>query len=92
MNFRQRVAVTGGLIALFLLGLFPPWRELATREGSIVSEFVGFGFLFDPPVLEHYSQRSAQIDAPLLLAIWSLIAAITGIAWLWLDDRNKAIN
>ena len=83
--------VLGGAAVLLLATLFPPWTVTSNlvRGGKQFSQYVRYGFLFDPPLgLWHAGVLGrTTLDLSILLAEWGAIAIVT--ATLYFVFRPK---
>jgi hypothetical protein len=106
VNRRQAVVLTLGLLAIVMLGLFPPWlgtveelvlRDAGSRDASwkTTSGYIGCHFVLLGPG-EHLVVRKSRlyelerIDAARLLIHWVAVAAITAALVTALRDRKRA--
>jgi hypothetical protein len=103
MNQKQLWVIRIGAIVVLLMSLVPPWRatirhylpENVSTRGSVVAHevAVGYAFLLAPPTkivdgietLPH----TQQIDVPLLLTQWALVAAAGVLTASFLRDRAE---
>jgi hypothetical protein len=74
--------------SLFILScLFPPWQYTADRNGSAGYHSrnpAGSSLLFDPPTNPDRNYGSGvQIDFGRLFIEWAALAAVTGVAWMF---------
>lgn len=85
MNTAQRWILKGALVALIATFIFPPFQLI----GQQATDFLGFGFLFDPPIYDGTSIR-ATVNIALLLVEWVFIAIVSGILWALVADKMVA--
>lgn len=84
----QRIVIAGGLVAVAVCGLFPPWLLTFYTTGSTDSSgyhsesSAGYHFLFTPPVRGPSHAFGTKLDLQALLVEWACVGAITWAAWL----------
>lgn len=71
----KNMALAVGLIVFALVSMFPPWA-IWDKDDVL---FKGFSFIASPPLEGIYQ---ARIYFQMLAVEWSVIAAVTGAAWL----------
>jgi hypothetical protein len=93
MNFKQQTAVRIGLVAIVLVGIFPPWRGTSNSAPGRGEVPAGYAPVFLPPEYVKFKGDSGgyptdpHIDLSLLLTQWVLVAALTGLIVSFLHDR-----
>ncbi len=75
MNKNQRLALIGGVAAITIMLLFPPFH-LVRQEGTLN---MGYQFIGDGGY--------AVVNIWQLLAQWIVVSLIAGLAWYLLKDR-----
>ena len=90
LNRRQTRALVAGVIAIVLIGFYPPWyHEYQNEVGGRRTVSAGFGSLTSPPVsLSPDNYRATHVDLVVLLTEWVIATAITFGAIIYMADRN----
>lgn len=87
----QKIVIAGGLVAVAVCGLFPPWlytfytTGTTDRSGYHSELSAGHCFLLTPPLSEAHELPHAhgiKLDIQDLLVEWVCVGAITGAAWV----------
>ena len=84
MNRAQRRCLWGGIIAIGLLGLYPPWVQTFFR--AHMTRPVGYSFIFRPPSVQF---GGVEIDGTRLLIEWFVVSLVTGLLVWQLGHRGK---
>ncbi len=83
MNKKQLISLWIGIIAIVLMGLYPPW--MMTGGGSILGFGKwGYSFIMNPP------HEACRIDTSRLGVQWAMVAAVTGgLVVAFTDKKDK---
>ena len=100
MNWRKldlgKRIILGGAGVLLLATLFPPWTVTSNllRGGKQFSQYVRYGFLFDPPLGFQHSGVLGRttLDVSILLAEWAAIALVTAALYFVLRKRETTFE
>jgi hypothetical protein len=84
LNRLQLACAYGGVCAVVLTGLYPPWVQTFYR--ARMKRPAGYSLLFTPPQV---SGGGVEIDWSRLLLQWILIAVVFG-AVVWVLGRKKS--
>lgn len=81
MNFKQKMVLWIGVIAIVWMGIVPPWQAVSKFPESNIKrvQAIGHNPIFEPP-----SQHGAgvTIDLTRLLIQWAITVLITA-AWIY---------
>ena len=81
LNKKQTKFLWGGIAALAVTGLCPPWEITRSApihtSGAVPTAPIGYHLIFFPPPADVDSWCGANIDLDRLLIEWVLIAAVT---------------
>ena len=87
MNTAQKAALGIGVVAIVLMGIFPPWNltfDLHSESGGVHSTNpAGYAPIYEPPKPPETPQWSfpvytVSIDVSRLMIQWAIVGAVTG--------------
>jgi cobalamin synthase len=80
MNHKQLAVLWAGIIAIVLMGLFPPWFYPIDVGGIMSRKVAGYKLLCSPPTGkgEAGDMLGASLDIGRLCVQWAIIAVLTG--------------
>jgi hypothetical protein len=88
MNKNQRIVIGFAVIIIVLMALYPPYKVVSLTGRP--SQFLGYGFLFDPP---HHKVTPVYWELKLnwsrLINQWVLVLIPSLVIWWVLRERKK---
>lgn len=94
MNCKQLVVLWVGIIAIVLMGLFPPWCYPINVNGLRSRKNAGYHCIFDPPMGKGKTDLAelmgASIDFHRLTVLWIMASAVTGGLVVTLKGKKEA--
>lgn len=92
MNRKQKIVVGIGLAIILAMGLFPPWLNTVSFQGTIAKKPAGFSFLFHPPdIISDDEFYGVILDSTRLLVQWFLVILVAG-GLILIFKESKADN
>lgn len=94
MNPAQKAALGIGIVAIALMGVFPPWSLTVVVDTIHSTTPAGYAPIYEPPKPPESPVYTVSIDVTRLLVEWAITAALTGglVLILRSNTRNASKN
>lgn len=98
MNKKQKTISIIGIIAIFLMGFFPPWKMITEGSQIYTIQPIGYSLIFLPPALELDQEQEEDeslqyfinLDVTRLMVQWiTVLFVIAALLFISKDKEEK---
>lgn len=90
LNSNQRKVLIVGLVALLIMGVFPPWMYTFDFRSISNDIPVGYRIITSPPEpISKMRGNGVKIDISRLIIQWLTVSASTGLGILLLSNKKE---
>lgn len=91
LNLKQKIVIIVGIVAIVIMGMFPPWIYTYKDKSTYSMGPAGYSFIAIPPKSRLYSGYGVKLDIPRIVVQWVAVFVSTGlVVFLLWGKKNKA--
>jgi hypothetical protein len=89
INSNQRKVLIVGIIAIVVMGIFPPWTYTFKYESTYSEVPAGYSLIVNPPApREEGYVHGVKLDISRLIIQWLIVSASTGLGLFLLSNKK----
>lgn len=94
LNLNQRRVLVVGIIAIIVMGVFPPWTYTFKYQSMYREVPAGYSLIVNPPTPEkgYGLIQGCKLDISRLLIQWFIVGASTGVGLFLLSKKKDNIS
>jgi hypothetical protein len=93
LNSNQRKVLIVGIIAIVVMGIFPPWTYTFKYESTYSEVPAGYSLILIPPAPRNTSYvHGVKLDISKLIIQWLIITASTGLGIFLLSNKKDKVS